>query len=126
HNLHAVSYLLANCGNQAFRLVHLFVGEVFVCSPERIEFQSEVTALNHSRRGLGELLWGSTATVPTVGVSRKPVLGSATEELVKRLATGFADQVPEGNFHPADGRQDGAAVLILIANHVLDDPFDII
>jgi hypothetical protein len=126
HQLHVVALGLADgsddlLGGGHFRLGHFLPGHA-----KRVELHRPVAAGDDCAGQFGILGRRPRAAIPAVGIGRQAIASPAAEQVVHGPAVGFADQIPAGDLHAADGREDGRAALILVADHVGGQRLDIV
>ena len=92
---------------------------------EGVKLHAVVAHRHHLARLVGVVLRRPGAAVPTVGIDRQCVPGLSAQQSVDGLPAGLAHNVPAGNFERADDSHHGGAALILIADQVAEDLFNV-
>ena len=73
---------------------------------ERVELERGKAALDHVARALGELLRRAGSIRPAVGIHANAIAAGSTEQVVHRLATRLADDIPQRLFQRAQCRPE--------------------
>src|SRR5262249_47584115 len=107
-------------GGLALLGVHVLPG----CA-ERVKLQRLIAAADGLVRPLGIVARRPCPAVPSVRVSRDPLVTASAEQTIHRLPAGLADYAPHRDLNAADRRHYRGPALVLVPYHAADDGLDV-